>query len=69
MKDRIFKIKEYLNYIPMIIDQNTLSNPKDIVKFYEKLYTKETTFKAATVEFLSKISNRKKIYNERFKLC
>ena len=69
MKDRIFKIKEYLNYIPMIIDQNTLSNPKDIVKFYEKLYSKETTFKAATVEFLSKISNRKKIYNERFKLC
>ena len=69
MKDRIFKIKEYLNYIPMIIDQNTLSNPKDIVKFYEKLYTKETTFKAATVEFLIKISNRKKIYNERFKLC
>ena len=69
MKDRIFKIKEYLNYIPLIIDQNTLSNPKDIVKFYEKLYTKETTFKAATVEFLSKISNRKKIYNERFKLC
>ena len=53
----------------MMIDQNTLSNPKDIVKFYEKLYTKETTFKAATVEFLIKISNRKKIYNERFKLC
>ena len=30
---------------------------------------KETTTKAATTEFLSKISNRKKISNEDFTLC
>ena len=40
------------------------SNPKDILKsannFYEKLYTMESTSKAATTEFCSKISNRKK---------
>ena len=34
-----------------------------------KLYRKETTFKAATIEFLSKISNRKKISNADFNLC
>ena len=40
------------------------SNPKDILKsannFYKKLYTMESTSKAATTEFRSKISNRKK---------
>ena len=49
------------------------SNPKYILKsakkFYEKLYTKETTSKAAITEFLSKIPNRKKISNEQFYLC
>ena len=48
------------------------SNPKDILKspkqFYEKLYTKQTST-AATTEFLSKISKRKKICNEHFNLC
>ena len=34
-----------------------------------KLYTKETTSKAATTEFISKIPNRKKICNEDFNLC
>ena len=57
----------------MIIDQNipenllTLSNLRK--NFYEKLYTKETTSKTATTEFLSKIPNRKKISNEQFHLC
>ena len=37
--------------------------------FYEKLYTKETISKAATTEFLSKMSNRKKDFNEDFTLC
>ena len=36
---------------------------------YEKLYTKETISKAKTTEFLSKISNRKEIFDEDFKLC
>ena len=52
------------------------SNPIDIFKSakkeeksYEKLYTKETTSKAPTTEFLCKISNRKKIFNEQFNLC
>ena len=48
-------------------------NSEDIFKYsekiYEKLYTKKTTSKAATTKFFSKISNRRKIYNEQFKLC
>ena len=36
----------------------TLSNLQE--RIYEKLCTKETTSKAATTEFLSKIPNRKK---------
>ena len=47
-------------------------NPKDILKSrkksYEKLYTKQT-FTAATTEFVSKIPNRNKIFNEHFNLC
>ena len=47
-------------------------NPKDIFKspnkFYEALYTKEATSKAVTTEFLTKVPNRKKIFNEQFKL-
>ena len=49
------------------------SNPKNIFssakKFHEKLYAKETTSKAATTEFLSKITNRKKISKEKCNLC
>ena len=48
------------------------SNPKDFLKstkkFCEKLYTKQT-HTAATIEFLSKITNRTKIFNEHFNLC
>ena len=48
-------------------------NSEDIFKYsekiYEKLYTKKTTSKAATTNFFSKICNRRKIYNEQFKLC
>ena len=40
----------------------TLSNLQE--RIYEKLYTKVTTSKAPTTEFLSKIPNRKKISNE-----
>ena len=32
LKDRICKIKHNLNYILMIINQNALTNPKDIIK-------------------------------------
>ena len=45
----------------------TLSNLQK--RIYEKLYTKETTSKAATTEFLGKIPDRKKISNEDFNLC
>ena len=47
------------------------SNPKDILKSGKKimkLYTK-WTFTAATIEFVCKIPNRKKIFNEYFNLC
>ena len=66
------KIKQYVNYILMIINQNipailrTFSNRQ---KIYEKYYTKETTSKLATTEFISKIPNKKKIANEQFNLC
>ena len=56
----------------MIINQNipailrTFSNRQ---KIYEKYYTKETTSKPATTEFISKIPNKKKIANEQFNLC
>ena len=43
----------------MIIYQNTLNNPKEIVKkFYERLYIKEKIFKADNIELLRKIPNR-----------
>ena len=45
------------------------SNSKNILKpakkIYEKIYTEQTST-TATTEFLSKISNRKKISNEHF---
>ena len=51
------------------------ADPKDILisaqNFYKKLYTKERASKSANTEFtefLSKITNRKKIFNEKFNL-
>ena len=68
LREGICKIKQYLNYILMIINQNilaTLLTFSNLQKnFYEKLYTKETTSKTATNEFIFKISNRRKISNE-----
>ena len=51
-------------------DDNKLKYYRDILKSakkYEKHYTKQT-FTAATTEFLSKISNIKKISNGHFNL-
>ena len=51
-------------------DDNKSKYYRDILKSakkYEKRYTKQT-FTAATTEFLSKISNIKKISNEHFNL-
>ena len=64
LKGRIWKIKQYLNYILMIINQNILKSAKKMMK----LYTKWTST-AATTEFVCKIPNRKKISNEHFNLC
>ena len=67
LKDRICEIKQCLNYMLMIINQNILAILRkflNLQKEYEKFYTNETIFKAATSEFFSKMSNRKKIYNE-----
>ena len=53
-------------FIVMIINQNilasllTFSNLQK--EFYEKFYTKGTTFKTATTEFLSQNANRKNIF-------
>ena len=73
LKDRTWKIKQYLNYILMIINQKILQilwtylNLKKKKKKM-KLYTNFTST-AATTEFVRKIPNRKKISNEHFNLC
>ena len=72
LMERICKIKQYLDYINWLYKSKYSFSPKDILKSEkkrEKLYTKETTSKAGTTEFLSKIPNRKKISNEDFNLC
>ena len=54
------------------INQNILAVLRTFLNLQMKLwkiYIKETTSKAATTEFLSKIPNRKKISNEDFNLC
>ena len=60
----------------MIYKSKYSSSPKDILKSATKIKRKTLhqgdnfqTSKAATTEFLTKISNRKKISNEDFKLC
>ena len=75
-----FKVLERLNLQNQAIselytDDNKSkysSNPRDIFKStkknYETFYNKETTSKAATIEFLAKIPNRKKISNQQFNL-
>ena len=71
LERRICKIKQYLSYILMIINQNilaTLLTFSNLQKnFYEKLYTKQTISKTATTEFIS--TNRQEISNEQFHLC
>ena len=52
----------------MIINQNILRTFLNLQENYEKLYTEQTSTAAAT-EFLSKIPNIKKIFNEHFNLC
>ena len=59
LKDRIRKIKQYLDYILMLINQNTLSNPKDIIKSAKKFMKNFTPRRQ-----LLKLHNRKKICNE-----
>ena len=71
LKDRTCKMKQYLNYILMIINQNILANLRtflNLKKNYEKPYTKQTST-AATTELVQKIPNRKKISNEHFNTC
>ena len=62
---RICKTKQCLNYVNWWYKSNYSEDIlKSTKKIYEKLYTNETTVKAATSEFLSKIPNWKKISNE-----
>ena len=70
-KDKICKIKQYLNHILMMINQNILAILRtfwNLQKSYEKLYTVETTSRAATTDILSRIPNRYKKSNEQFNL-
>ena len=71
LNDRTCKIKQYLNYILMIINQNILAILRtflNLKKKIGKLYTKRTST-AATTKFNQKIINRKKISNEHFNIC
>ena len=60
----------------MITNENILvairafsNHQKKKKKNYENIYTNEIISKAATIEFLSKVPNRKKISNAYFNLC
>ena len=57
---RMCEIKQYLNYILTIINQNILATLKTFLnlqkKSFEKLHSKQTST-AATIKFLSKIPN------------
>ena len=71
LKDRIWKIKQYLNYILITINQNILAilwTFLNLQNKYMKLYSKCTS-RAATTEFVWKIPYRKKISYEHFNLC
>ena len=49
----------------MVINQNILAILRTFANLKKKIYIKETTSKAATIEFLTKISNKKKTSNEQ----
>ena len=70
LKDRIFKIKQYLNYLLMIINKKYSSNPiQDHFKSSKKIMKNATLSRprtAVATEFLGKIPKRKKISNEHF---
>ena len=70
LKDRTWKIKQHLDYILMIINQNVLAILWTFLNLQKNmnLYTKCTS-RAATTEFVWKIPNRKKISYEHFNLC
>ena len=67
LKDRICKIKQYLNYILITINQNILAILRTFLYLQKKIYTKRTSA-AATTEFVQKIPNRKKKSNEDLNL-
>ena len=65
MKDRIWKIKQYLNYILMIITQNIPVILRRLVNLQKKkkimkLYTKWTST-TVTTEFVCKIPNKENV--------
>ena len=68
LKDRIWKIKQYLNYVLMIINQNIIAILRTFLTLQKKLYTKWTST-ASTTEFVCKIRNRKKASSGHFNLC
>ena len=68
-KDRICKIKQYLNYILVIINQNSLAILRKFLNLKKKKKKLKRTSTAATIEFVRKIPNRMKISNEHFILC
>ena len=68
LKDRIWKIKQYLNYVLIIINQNIIAILRTFLTLQKKLYTK-WTYTASTTKFVCKIRNRKKASSEHFNLC
>ena len=70
MKDRICKIKQYLNYILRWINQNIPAILRTLLNLQIKLWKalQQANFTTSTSEFLNKIPNRNKISNELFNL-
>ena len=64
LKDIICKIKQYLNHIVIIINQNNLSNPKDIVKseidFMKNFTPRRQLTKLLLLKFLAKFLRKRK---------
>ena len=72
-RNKICKMKQYLNYILMIKNQNILAT---LMIFWSQLTTLMESFiqmiqtsKTAIAELFSKISNKKKISNKQFHHC
>ena len=70
LKDRIWKIKQYLSYILMIINQNILEILGTFLNLQKKSWNSSPSeLPQLLLWFDCKLLNRKKISNKHFNLC